>query len=172
MTKYHRAAMLPRAYRVVASTLRDTRFLIVLYRFSARPCCQESLHTLSPLLLSNLLLLVGFGLKRNQTTKSFGILPKIWRKKDFWVIRGLSFAETSMAPSVLTTLRPSWFWVVIWTLEKARCPRSPVKLLGNGPLFVSLLPFNHSSLAPSPRCVFTSGLLPFHWHWTPNSSIL
>lgn len=45
MTKYHRAAMLPRAYGVAVSTLSDTRFLIVLYCSRPGPAVAVTSHS-------------------------------------------------------------------------------------------------------------------------------
>lgn len=160
----------PRFNGVSASTLSNTKFWVLNY-FSALPCCWQSLLTLSPLLFSNFLLLVGFGLKRNQTTKSFRILPKIWRgerrlsdheRGQLWMNQ---FGEICIDHSQA-------FLVLSLDLDARKGSMHlwpPAKSLGTGPLFFNLLLFNQSFVTPTPCCVFTSVLLLFHLYWASNS---
>lgn len=91
------------------------------------------------------------------------------KKELFQIMRGVSLGWIILVRSVPTTLRPSWFCVLIWMLEKARCTCD--LLLSHWALapFVSLLLFNQSFLPSTPCCVFTLALLLFHLYWASNS---
>lgn len=96
-------------------------------------------------------------------------MEKKKKKELFQITKGVSLGWTILVRSVPITLRPSWFCVLIWMLEKARCTCD--LLLSHWALapFVSLLLFNQSFLPSTPCCVFTSVLLSFHLYWASNS---